>query len=87
MHIANKIYVQDGFDLMAEFLSTCTNIFQSSISRLDFKDNGLAVKTINSWIQKATNNKIIDVISSGTLLIQLLVTQAGYKTFLVIKLF
>lgn len=51
---------------MTEFLSICTNIFQSSISRLDYKDNELAVKTINSWIQKATNNKIFDIISPGT---------------------
>ncbi|XP_011691975.1 PREDICTED: antichymotrypsin-2-like [Wasmannia auropunctata] len=63
LHIANKIYIQDGFDLMAEFLAICINIFQSSVSRLDFKDNELAVKTINSWIQKATNNKIFDIIS------------------------
>lgn len=67
MHIANKIYVQDGFDLMGEFLTICTNIFQSSISRVNFKDNAYAIKTINSWVQKATNNKIFDVISSGTL--------------------
>ncbi|XP_071569365.1 antichymotrypsin-2 isoform X1 [Temnothorax nylanderi] len=64
LRIANKIYVQDGFDLMAEFLAICTNMFQSSISRLNFKDNGLAAKTINSWVQKATNNKIFDIISS-----------------------
>lgn len=63
------MYVQDGFDLMTEFLSICTNIFQSSISRLDFKDNELAVKTINTWVQKATNNKIFNIISSGTLFI------------------
>ncbi|XP_018339989.1 PREDICTED: antichymotrypsin-2-like isoform X1 [Trachymyrmex septentrionalis] len=65
LHIANKIYVQDGFDLMAEFLAICTNIFQSSISRLNFKNNELAVETINSWVQKATNNKILDIISSS----------------------
>ncbi|XP_018310584.1 antichymotrypsin-2 isoform X2 [Mycetomoellerius zeteki] len=64
LHIANKVYVQDGFDLMAEFLAICTNIFQSSISRLNFKNNELAVKAINSWVQKATNNKIFDIISS-----------------------
>ncbi|XP_011864861.1 PREDICTED: antichymotrypsin-2-like isoform X2 [Vollenhovia emeryi] len=64
LHIANKMYVQDGFDLMAEFLGICTNTFQSSISRLDFTDNGHAVKTINSWVEKATNNKIFDIISS-----------------------
>lgn len=67
MHIANKIYVQDKFDLMAEFLAICTNTFQSSISRLNFKNNELAVKTINSWVQEATNNKIFDIISSGML--------------------
>jgi len=69
LHIANKIYVQDGFELMAEFIATCTNKFQSSISRLDFKNNEFAVEMINSWVQKATTNKIFDIISSGTLFI------------------
>jgi len=54
---------------MADFIATCTNIFQSSISRLDFKNNEFVVETINSWVQKATTNKIFDIISSGTLLI------------------
>ncbi|XP_028047665.1 antichymotrypsin-2 isoform X2 [Monomorium pharaonis] len=64
LHITNKIYIQNGFDLMAEFLTLCTNVFQSTISRLDFKDNGFAVETINSWVKKATNNKIIHIVSS-----------------------
>lgn len=64
LHIANKIYIQNGFDLRAEFLAICKDIFQSSISRLDFKANELAAKTINSWVQDATNNKIFDIVSS-----------------------
>ncbi|XP_011644246.1 antichymotrypsin-2-like isoform X4 [Pogonomyrmex barbatus] len=64
LRIANKVYIQDGFDLMADFLSTCTNIFQCSIARLDFKDNIYAAKMINIWIQETTNNKISNVISS-----------------------
>ncbi|KAL0122113.1 hypothetical protein PUN28_007112 [Cardiocondyla obscurior] len=67
LHIANKIYIQDGFDLMTEFLTICTNIFQSSISRLDFKDKAVASKAINLWIEKATNNKIFNVVSSDDL--------------------
>jgi len=54
---------------MAEFIATCTNKFQSSISRLDFKNNEFVVETINSWVQKATTNKIFNIISSGTLFI------------------
>lgn len=76
---------------MTEFVSICTNIFQSSISRLDYKDNQLAVKTINSWVQTATNNKIFDIISSGICIIinnsHIMQIVTNYKTFLVIKLF
>jgi len=64
LHIASKVYIQDGFDLMADFLSICTNIFQSSISRLNFEDDVDAVEKINSWVKKATNNKIFDIIST-----------------------
>ncbi|XP_077266426.1 antichymotrypsin-2 isoform X2 [Temnothorax americanus] len=78
LRIANKIYVQDGFDLMAEFLAICTDIFQSSISRLNFKDNGLAAKTINSWVRKATDNKIFDIISSETNLVPTMFKSSKY---------
>ncbi|EZA59235.1 antichymotrypsin-2 isoform X2 [Ooceraea biroi] len=64
LHMANAVYVQDGFQLIADFLSLCTNIFQSSISRVDFKDSVQAAKSVNSWVQERTNNKISDAISS-----------------------
>lgn len=54
---------------MADFLSVCTNVFQSSISRVNFKDTVYAAKMINSWVEEATNKKISDVISAGTMLV------------------
>ncbi|XP_014479261.1 PREDICTED: leukocyte elastase inhibitor-like isoform X2 [Dinoponera quadriceps] len=65
LHIANSAYIQDNFELMADFLSVCTNVFQSSISRVNFKDAVHAVEIINSWVKEATNEKIPDIISAG----------------------
>ncbi|XP_032687857.1 leukocyte elastase inhibitor-like isoform X2 [Odontomachus brunneus] len=64
LHIANTAYIQDNFELVADFLSICTNVFESSISRVNFKDTIHAAETINSWVEEATNKKISDVISA-----------------------
>lgn len=68
LRIANAIYIQDGFQLMTDFLSMYTNVFQS-ILRINFEDITHSVETINTWVQEATNNKISDIISSGTMIL------------------
>lgn len=59
------MYIQDDFELIADFLSVCTNVFQSSVSLIDFKDNVRAAETINSWVKKTTRNKISDIVLPG----------------------
>ncbi|XP_067204437.1 antichymotrypsin-2 isoform X2 [Linepithema humile] len=66
LRIANAMYIQDGFQLMADFLSTYTNVFQS-ISRINFENIAYSVETINTWVQEATNNKISNIISSDNI--------------------
>lgn len=66
LHIANAIYIQDGFQVLADFLSLSTDIFQSAISRLDFTNNVNAARSVNSWVQEKTNNKISDALSAGS---------------------
>lgn len=67
LHVANAAYIQKEVDLTEDFLSTCMNIFQSSISKIDFEDNIHAAETINTWVQVATHNKISNIISPGIL--------------------
>ncbi|XP_050449112.1 antichymotrypsin-2-like isoform X2 [Cataglyphis hispanica] len=63
LNIANAAYIQKEVDLMGDFLSICMNIFQSAISKINFKNNVHAAETINLWVQMATHNKISDIIS------------------------
>ncbi|XP_029667265.1 antichymotrypsin-2-like isoform X3 [Formica exsecta] len=63
LHIANAAYIQKEVDLTGDFLSICMNIFQSAITKINFKNNVHAAETINSWVQMATYNKISNIIS------------------------
>ncbi|CAL1673626.1 unnamed protein product [Lasius platythorax] len=65
LHIANAAYVQKGVDLTGDFLSICMNIFDSSISKIDFENSIHAADIINSWVRTATNNNIFNIISPG----------------------
>ncbi|XP_053984079.1 antichymotrypsin-2-like isoform X2 [Hylaeus volcanicus] len=64
LYIANAMYIQDGFELLAEFLAVGSDVYKSSISKLDFKHNIDAAEKINAWVEKATNNKIYNLVSS-----------------------
>lgn len=68
LHLANTIYIQDGFELLTEFLAVGSNVYKSSISKLDFKHNIDAAEKINAWVKAATNNKISNLVTSGELL-------------------
>ncbi|XP_029659220.1 antitrypsin-like [Formica exsecta] len=63
LHLENAIYVQKSVDLGADFLSICINKLHCSISKVDFRNKVQAAETINSWVQKTTNNEILHVIS------------------------
>ncbi|XP_029670317.1 serine protease inhibitor 3/4-like [Formica exsecta] len=63
LHVENAIYVQKSVDLTADFSSICINILHCSISKVDFRDHIEVAETINSWVQKTTNNEILHVLS------------------------
>ncbi|KOC65837.1 putative serpin-like protein [Habropoda laboriosa] len=59
------MYIQDGFEVLTEFLTIGKEVYQSEISKVDFKQNIDAAIKINTWIKEKTNNKIFDLVSSG----------------------
>lgn len=67
MHPENAVFVQSSIKLTANFSSICKDSFYYLISKIDFRNKIRAAKTINLWIQKTTNNKILNVISPGIL--------------------
>ncbi|XP_050580454.1 ovalbumin-related protein X-like isoform X1 [Bombus affinis] len=64
LYIANSMYIQDGFELLEEFLTIGKEFYQSEISKIDFRNNVDAAEKINSWVKKKTNSKISDLVSS-----------------------
>ncbi|XP_070170665.1 antichymotrypsin-2-like [Polyergus mexicanus] len=66
LRLETAVYVQNSIELTANFSSVCINIFNCSISKVDFRDNTHVAETINSWARKATNyNMLNHVISPG----------------------
>ncbi|XP_076765560.1 leukocyte elastase inhibitor isoform X2 [Xylocopa sonorina] len=64
LHIANAMYVQNKFELLAEFLILGKEVYQSEISKVDFTRGSDTAAKINTWIKDKTNKKILNLVSS-----------------------
>ncbi|XP_055708014.1 serine protease inhibitor 42Dd-like isoform X8 [Phlebotomus papatasi] len=67
LKIANKIYVQNKYNVKAQFSEIATKKFNSEAQPLNFADNVNSAKTINTWVEDRTNNKIKDLIPADAL--------------------
>ena len=56
--MANRLYVQSGFSLEAEFKSALVKFFGASAEIVDFMDRRNTVGLINEWVAEQTNGKI-----------------------------
>jgi serine protease inhibitor len=57
LNISNSIWIKEGKEIKEDFISTNKNIFDASVSFLDFSKKDAADK-INQWISNATKKKI-----------------------------
>ena len=68
LHIANALWVQEGFPVLPSFLETATNQYQANVGQADFVTEGDAVRLeINNWVAQETRNKIQDILPPGSL--------------------
>ncbi|MCE9544921.1 MAG: serpin family protein [Planctomycetia bacterium] len=77
----NALWVQKGQPLLAEFTGTVTGTYEAGLQELDFQQNAEAARgTINSWVEKRTNDKIKDLLKPGLLTAdtRLVLTNAIY---------
>jgi serine protease inhibitor len=66
LSIANSLWARQGLTFKAEFLQSSQNFYSTEVFNLDFaKSDNLSV--INGWIDRQTNGKIKEVVSSGDL--------------------
>ncbi|KAI8429787.1 hypothetical protein MSG28_000325 [Choristoneura fumiferana] len=50
LQVANKVYLQNGFDLDPKLKHDAIEIFDSDLEPLDFSNSGAAAKLINDWL-------------------------------------
>lgn len=61
--IANKLYVQQGFEIKAEMNQAAKKWFKSEIEAVDFSEQASAAETVNKWIKEKTGGKITDIVN------------------------
>ncbi|XP_063911913.1 serine protease inhibitor 3/4-like isoform X2 [Zophobas morio] len=67
LHTANKIYVKNSYPLKEEFKTIAANVYQAAIESIDFAQKDESANTINSWVEKQTENKIHGLIDPKNL--------------------
>ena len=59
---ANRLYVQDGYTILPEYMTKTSQHFEADAKNLDFGSEEKARKEINSWVEEKTRQKIKDLI-------------------------
>ena len=81
LNIANAIWGQDGYEFLPDFLDVLAEHYGAGLRSLDFLGTPEESRvTINDWVSEATEEKIKDLIPSGTIdnLTRLVLTNAIY---------
>ncbi|XP_058829013.1 serine protease inhibitor 42Dd-like isoform X2 [Topomyia yanbarensis] len=64
---ANKMYIMEKYSVKQKFRDIAVEKFRSDAEHINFTENSQAAKTINSWVEQKTNDKIKDLISPDVL--------------------
>lgn len=67
LNVANKVFVQEKYSIKKDFNDVAVKSFRSETQKLNFADNQNSARTINSWVEDKTNNKIKDLIPADAL--------------------
>jgi serpin B len=63
---ANSLWVQEGYDVLKDYLDTIESYYLGEVNRVDFRKASETSQAINGWIESKTNNKIKDMFSPGS---------------------
>lgn len=81
LSIANALWGQIGYEFLPEFIELAGNNYDGGLNEVDFAGATETTRqTINSWVEKKTNDKIQNLISKGVLdsMTRLVLTNAIY---------
>ncbi|MCJ7776782.1 MAG: serpin family protein [Sedimentisphaerales bacterium] len=79
--VANALWGQKGFSFLKDFLELVKTNYDGQLNEVDFVEaTESARKTINTWVEKKTNEKIKELIKPGVLdaMTRLVLTNAIY---------
>lgn len=79
--VANALWGQKGYGFVKEFLELIKTNYGGGLNEVDFiKSSEAARQTINAWVEKATRDKIKELIQKGVLssMTRLVLTNAIY---------
>ena len=79
LQVANALWVKDGYKINQSYLDTATTYYNSTVDNVDFvTDDG--VNKINSWVKQKTEDRIQDILPSGSTddLTRMVITNAVY---------
>jgi serpin B len=80
LSVANRLWGQRGYKFADVFIKLLRDDYGAGLEQVDFAESEAARKAINTWVEKATADKIKDLIPSGALnsLTRLVLTNAVY---------
>jgi len=80
INTANAFWANEDYKFLDEYIALLTSYYIAEANELDFSKNVEAANTINTWIEKQTNDKIKNMIKPETLsdLTKLVLTNAIY---------
>lgn len=81
LDIANRLWGQEGYQFLSEFLQVTRTDYGAELGRLDFRtQTEQARQTINAWVEEHTARKITNLIPSASTLTgaRLVLTNAVY---------
>ena len=66
--VANRMFIQEDFQLVQKFIDESREFYSSggTFGSIDFGRSEEARNTINSWVEKATKDKITDLLPEGS---------------------
>ncbi|MBI5724149.1 MAG: serpin family protein [Planctomycetes bacterium] len=78
--MANRLWIQNGYDLKDKFYNVSRLNFLSGLAELDFANEPASRKAINVWVSQKTRGKIKNLIGEGFIgyLTRLIITNAVY---------
>ncbi len=80
LNVANALWGQKAYPFLPEFIDLNKKYFESGLNEVDFAKSEEARKTINTWVEDKTNDKIKDLMPPGSIdaLTRLVLTNAIY---------